>query len=164
MTTNPPKEPSRPSRLEPPPVGRRDFLGLAALGAAATVCAVAAVGVLRLPKAAVLPSPSKRFKVTLPETLPLGQPWIPAGRKIALVRNADGSVHAISIVCTHLGCLVNPSPTGFDCPCHGSRFGHAGEVIRGPAPKSLPWLKVEAAGGGSYQVDEGEQVSPGGKA
>ncbi len=77
-----------------------------------------------------------------------------AGRPVVLVRDAEG-VYAVSRVCTHLGCIVQPSPSGFDCPCHGSRFAADGTVIKGPAPKPLKWLAVSSLGGGSFVVDEG---------
>jgi Rieske Fe-S protein len=33
-------------------------------------------------------------------------------------------VHAVSLRCTHLGCLLhfNQSEPSWDCPCHASRF------------------------------------------
>lgn len=148
------------SRLDPEAMPRRDFLGLAAVWSALATLGFAAIGMLKLPKAAVLPSPSRKFKVTLPESLAPGDPWIAPGRPVVLVRDAGG-VYAVSRVCTHLGCVVQPSPSGFDCPCHGSRFAADGAVLKGPAPKPLAWLSVESLGGGSYVVDEGTQVAPG---
>lgn len=62
---------------------------------------------------------------------------LPAER-IAVVRKG-GRLAAISLECTHLGCLVNTLETGFFCPCHGSEFGPLGEVYTGPAQRSLPW-------------------------
>src|SRR5215831_9956267 len=67
------------SRLEPEPVSRRDFLGLASLWATASAMLFGLVGMLRLPKAAVLSSPSKRFRITLPETLAPGDAFTPTG-------------------------------------------------------------------------------------
>ncbi|MBI2930142.1 MAG: Rieske 2Fe-2S domain-containing protein [Planctomycetes bacterium] len=155
-------EPKGPSRLEPEPVPRRDFLGMAATGLACGTCLFAMVGAARLPKAAVLPSASKKFKVTLPEALPPGTPFLPSGRSVAVFRDGGG-VYAISTICTHLGCIVKPAPDGFDCPCHGSKFASDGSVVRGPAPKGLPWLSVRPAGGGAVIVDEGALVPPGTK-
>lgn len=149
------------SRLDPDPVPRRDFLGLAALWSAAGAMLFSAVGMLRLPKAAVLASPSKKFKVALPDSLPAGEGFVPPGRAVALYRDGDG-VHAISTICTHLGCVVKPNAEGFECPCHGSRFAPDGSVTKGPAPRALPWLKV-SANGGQWLVDEGVVVPPGTK-
>jgi len=150
------------SRLDPEPVPRRDFLGLAALWSAATALGFAALGALRLPKAAVLPSPSKKFRVQLPESLPPGQAFVPRGRAVAIFRDGGG-VFAVSTVCTHLGCIVKPTPHGFDCPCHGSKFALDGSVVRGPAPAPLRWLAVTASGG-EIVVDEGTTVPAGTRA
>jgi len=147
------------SRLEPEPVSRRDFLGLASLWSALAALGFAAVGMMRLPKAAVLSSPSKKFRVSLPESLPEGQPFIPPGRSVAMYRDADG-VYAVSLVCTHLGCIVKTSGAGFECPCHGSHFAANGSVTKGPAPRALAWHKV-TGGAGSYLVDMGATVPTG---
>jgi cytochrome b6-f complex iron-sulfur subunit len=156
----PPGDPHRPSRLDPERLPRRDFLGLAALGSAGAAMLFAAVGMLRLPKAAVLPSPSKRFRVALPESLAPGEPFLPPGRSVALFRDPEG-VYALSTVCTHLGCVVKQAGGEFHCPCHGSRFAKDGAVLKGPAPKALPWLAVRRAGSDLYVVDEGRIVTPG---
>jgi cytochrome b6-f complex iron-sulfur subunit len=154
--------PGRPvSRLDPEPVPRRDVLGLLSVWTMASTLFFATLGMLRMPKAAVLPSPSKKFRVTLPETLAAGEAFVPPGRMTALFRDADG-VYAISIVCTHLGCIVKPSATGFDCPCHGSGFASDGSVVRGPAPQPLSWIKV-SMNGGTVIVDEGATVPAGTK-
>jgi cytochrome b6-f complex iron-sulfur subunit len=147
------------SRLDPEPVPRRDLLGLSSLWAAASALLFAAFGMLRLPKAAVLSSPSKKFRITLPETLPPGEPYVPPGRTVAVFRDAEG-VWAISTVCTHLGCIVKAGPQGFECPCHGSRFAPDGTVTKGPAPRALPWLQVSRSGE-TVVIDEG-QVAPAG--
>jgi len=149
------------SRLDPEPIPRRDALGLLSLWSMATALVFATIGMLRLPRAAVLPSPSKKFRVTLPDTLPAGTAFVPVGRSVALFHDGEG-VHAISIVCTHLGCIVKPTANGFECPCHGSRFGSDGSVTRGPAPTPLAWLKVTASGD-TLIVDEGATVPAGTK-
>jgi nitrite reductase/ring-hydroxylating ferredoxin subunit len=61
----------------------------------------------------------------------------------AVIVNRDGEIVARSLVCTHLGCTVAESPSGFDCPCHGSRFDENGDVLAGPAQKPLKTLRVE---------------------
>ena len=62
---------------------------------------------------------------------------------VALYRDQDGALHAISSVCTHMGCDVawNDQNKVWACPCHGSRFAPVGNVIKGPAVK--PLLPVE---------------------
>lgn len=61
------------------------------------------------------------------------------GEKLAVYRDVDGAVHAVSAICTHQGCQVafNPLERSWDCPCHGSRFGIDGQVLDGPATKPL---------------------------
>ena len=61
------------------------------------------------------------------------------GDKVAAYRDEAGEIHAVSPVCTHVGCLVsfNPAETTWDCPCHGSRYTVDGEVIEGPALRNL---------------------------
>lgn len=154
-------EPTAPrSRLDPEPMPRRDFLGLAARASAIAASLLAALGIARLPRAAVLPSPSKKFRATLPEGLAPGVAHVPPGRSVALFRD-EGGVFAISLVCTHLGCIVRPEADGFHCPCHGSRFAPDGHVVRGPAPKPLEWYEVSRAGAGTYIVDLGTPVPAG---
>lgn len=149
----------RRSRLDPEPMPRRDFLGLSSMFTAAAALLFATVGMLRLPKAAVLPVPARKFRVTVPETLPAGAAFQPPGRNVAVVRDAEG-VFAVSLICTHLGCVVKPSATGFDCPCHGSKFAPDGSVTHGPAPVALNWIEVSGADG-DYTVDESVIVPQG---
>ena len=61
------------------------------------------------------------------------------GDNVAAFRDEQGALHAVSAVCTHMGCLVgwNDTDRTWDCPCHGSRFGLGGEVIHGPATQPL---------------------------
>jgi cytochrome b6-f complex iron-sulfur subunit len=158
MTTSPK---AALSRLDPEPVTRRDFLGLVSMWAAVAALGSGLVGMMRLPKAAVLSSPSKKFKVTLPESLAAGQAFIPPGRAVAVYRDGEG-VHAVSLICTHLGCIVKNTGDGFECPCHGSQFTAFGEVRKGPAPRALTWYKI-SGGGGNYIVDEGTTVPSGTK-
>ncbi|MCX5780479.1 MAG: FAD-dependent oxidoreductase [Firmicutes bacterium] len=61
------------------------------------------------------------------------------GKIVAAHRDAQGDLHAVSAVCTHMGCIVawNPAEQTWDCPCHGSRYDAMGKVIHGPAPHDL---------------------------
>jgi glycine/D-amino acid oxidase-like deaminating enzyme/nitrite reductase/ring-hydroxylating ferredoxin subunit len=61
------------------------------------------------------------------------------GDKVAGHRRDDGTLVAVSPVCTHLGCQVNwnRAERSWDCPCHGSRFSPEGDVLQGPAVHRL---------------------------
>jgi nucleotide-binding universal stress UspA family protein len=63
-----------------------------------------------------------------------------AGEKLAAYVDAAGEMHLMSARCTHMGCTVawNTGTSLFECPCHGSKFGPAGEVVNGPAGRPLP--------------------------
>ncbi|KAA0942214.1 FAD-dependent oxidoreductase [Streptomyces apricus] len=70
------------------------------------------------------------------------------GHRCAAYRDDDGTVHAVSARCTHLGCLVafNRAERAWECPCHGSRFGTDGAVLQGPATKPLERRAVPGSG------------------
>lgn len=59
--------------------------------------------------------------------------------KVAVAKDSQDVLHAVSPVCTHLGCVVswNSAEETWDCPCHGSRFSADGQVIHAPAFKDL---------------------------
>ncbi len=61
------------------------------------------------------------------------------GQRLAVYRDSSGALHALSPVCPHLGCHVhfNDAEKSWDCPCHGSRFGTAGDVLNGPSMRGL---------------------------
>ncbi len=61
------------------------------------------------------------------------------GRRLAVFRDEEGRVHAVSPRCTHMGCTVdwNDAERTWDCPCHGSRYDSNGVVLQGPAEKDL---------------------------
>jgi glycine/D-amino acid oxidase-like deaminating enzyme/nitrite reductase/ring-hydroxylating ferredoxin subunit len=61
------------------------------------------------------------------------------GRQVALYRDEEGELHALSARCTHLGCIVgwNRADRTWECPCHGSRFGADGTLLQGPATEPL---------------------------
>jgi len=63
----------------------------------------------------------------------------------AVIDNRAGEIVAHSLICTHLGCMVEEAGDGFACPCHGSRFDTDGAVVKGPAQKSLKRLRIQAS-------------------
>ena len=66
-------------------------------------------------------------------------------KKISIYRDEQGTLHEMSAVCPHLGCIVawNSSEHTWDCPCHGSRFDAYGRVINGPANRDLQGAKSQ---------------------
>jgi glycine/D-amino acid oxidase-like deaminating enzyme len=59
--------------------------------------------------------------------------------KLAVYRDDDGRVHAVSAVCKHRGCPVhwNAAERTWDCHCHGSRYDVDGHIIHAPASADL---------------------------
>jgi cytochrome b6-f complex iron-sulfur subunit len=51
---------------------------------------------------------------------------------------------ALSIICTHLGCIPSwlPNDRKFKCPCHGSGFKPNGANFEGPAPRPLERFRI----------------------
>lgn len=142
------------------PTDRRDFL--LRLGAGAGVAALTAQ------TAASLRSLVPNVSYDSPTTVKLGPPGdFPDGLKFLpderlFVFRQGNTFHAISAVCTHLGCTVraealsSAQTTGsgagelrlthrFLCPCHGSEYKGDGSNVSGPAPKPLAWYRLSVA-------------------
>lgn len=149
-----------PGRLDPEPIQRRDFLGLASMTAAGVAVFGSLIGMLRLAKPRVLPEASSRFRVGKPDDIRPGTSQIITAHNVRLVRTDEG-IAALSLVCTHLGCIVSEEADGFSCPCHGSKFSVEGNVVAGPAPRALAWLSVSQTPDGSIVVDKAKQVAAG---
>jgi len=61
-----------------------------------------------------------------------------------LVRS-HGRVHALLDRCNHRGCSLSDGEfdgSSITCPCHGSRFGLDGSLLRGPAAYPQPTLET----------------------
>lgn len=72
----------------------------------------------------------------------------------------DGVPTAVRGQCTHQGCPIGLSTTGFDCPCHGGKFDHRGVPFSGPPKAPLPRLRVLPDGAVHDPVDTGiEEVA-----
>lgn len=71
---------------------------------------------------------------------------------IFIYRDHEG-IRAVSAICTHLGCTLQKTTDGFECPCHGSKYSDQGEVLSGPAPSGLKWFNIYTAYDGNLVVD-----------
>lgn len=144
------------------PVPRRDFLGIAAMVSFFVTIGTAFLGIVRLPKPAVLPESASRFKIGFPEDLPLDSRHFIEKRNVWVFRDTRG-FYAVSAICTHLGCILSEKAQGggYECPCHGSDFDEYGRVLSGPAPRGLDWLELSLAADGRLMVDTAKSVSLG---
>jgi menaquinol-cytochrome c reductase iron-sulfur subunit len=157
-----------------PPADRRDFLIKLGTGAGAAALVAQSAASLR----ALVPNVSydapTTVKLGLPADFPDGLKFL-ADERLFIFR--DGSTfHAVSAVCTHLGCTVRaealPGPETatvagqplrlthrFSCPCHGSRYAGDGTNVAGPAPKPLAWFRLSIApDDGQLVVDLADEV------
>ena len=58
-----------------------------------------------------------------------------------IVISAEEKPKVLSSYCTHLGCKIDKFENGrLICPCHGSEYNLNGEVLKGPAHKSLEMI------------------------
>ena len=70
-----------------------------------------------------------------------------------IIRQQDGSLTALSAICTHAGCNVSYQSGVLYCPCHGSVFNaQTGAVEQGPAVTPLPRRKVMQRNGQIYAL------------
>jgi glycine/D-amino acid oxidase-like deaminating enzyme/nitrite reductase/ring-hydroxylating ferredoxin subunit len=85
-------------------------------------------------------------EVSDPEAVPRGEARVlrDGMDRTGVYRDEQGAAHAVSLRCTHLGCLLrfNGAETSWDCSCHGSRFDVDGTVLEGPAGTPLPRKEV----------------------
>jgi arsenite oxidase small subunit len=140
---------------------RRDFLqiggtigGLLAIAAALGIWTIASP-----PAASVLPPSGNSTNTSTTSNLPSGavarvqdlQVGIPAyfdypssGYTNMLMKKADGTVSALSILCTHVCCTCQyeAGTKQLYCPCHGSIFDQSGNVLQGPASTKLPSVQL----------------------
>lgn len=141
MTTTPDSTP-KPSAFVP----RRQFiqLGLLSLGAAW-------VGTWLQTR--LFPATNTSLEA-VPVSFPLselpigGTKAITYGGISVLVLRTKESLRAFSLVCTHLGCLVEwqKDKSEFYCPCHDGRYDEFGDVLAGPPPIPLEQFPVQVDG------------------
>jgi cytochrome b6-f complex iron-sulfur subunit len=121
-----PAAPIRPARND----SRRRFLKI-------TTAAMGAAGLWlmdRVAKRAAAIPENRETTVTVPWNAAEGVHFYDR----MIVVNKSDAVAVFSSLCPHLGCRVNRSEVNeLTCPCHGSRFSLQGDVVHGPATRSL---------------------------
>ena len=70
----------------------------------------------------------------------------------AVIINDGGTITAVSGVCTHLGCKLQPDDANrkLNCPCHQTAFGWTGKVLYyrlKAAPANLPQIPSRVTNG-----------------
>ena len=132
-------------------MSRSDFLKMTTTGLLGAAGLLGLGGLLRFLDYQAEPPRKTVIDVGAASQYPPGSrttlPQIPA----LLISGTDGFT-ALSLVCTHLGCTVEPAENGFRCPCHGSRYDAQGNVQKGPARQALKRLKVEVSAQGRVLV------------
>jgi menaquinol-cytochrome c reductase iron-sulfur subunit len=139
---------------------RRDFLVRLGIGSGIAALGAQTVASMRSLVPNVSYDAPTTVKLGLPNDFPDGLQFLPDER-LYVVREGK-TFHAISAVCTHLGCTVRAEALGkietatvegqplrlthrFLCPCHGSRYEGDGTNVSGPAPKPLAWYHLSIA-------------------
>ncbi len=157
------------------PNNRRDFMMKAGLGAGVCGLGLQAAASLRSLVPNVSYDAPTTVKIGMPTDFPDGLKFLPDQRLFVF---RDGKTfHAISAVCTHLGCTVRAEAMSlpetrevdgvkmklthrFLCPCHGSRYEGDGKAVAGPAPRALAWYHLSlSADDGSLVVDLAQEVA-----
>ena len=75
-----------------------------------------------------------------------------------LIHRVDKGWKALSTKCTNKGCDLTFQKQVLVCSCCDSLYDHYGRLLKGPAPRNLPWLKLEARGD-DFFLDSGVVVS-----
>jgi cytochrome b6-f complex iron-sulfur subunit len=136
---------------------RRDFLNKVAIGTASGVGVISIAAVIT----EIIPPATESFsllKIGRIDDFPINEFSFIPEKKIYFYRSRS-HLRILSAVCTHLGCTINKSENGFDCPCHGSHFDKTGRATSGPASRSLDRLKVSVDRQGLVTVDLNKYVT-----
>jgi len=160
---------------QPPANGdRRNFLYKLGAGAGVAAIVTQATASLRSLVPNVSYDAPTTVKLGPPVEFPDGLKFLPDER--LYVFREGNTFHAISAVCTHLGCTVRAVALSqvktadvggkktrltheFICPCHGSKYTGEGTNVSGPAPKPLTWYRLSvAADDGQLVVDLADEV------
>lgn len=126
---------------------RRQFLGLG-LGVLALSVAGETAWVVLKGLEAGAKAPPQPVEVQVGDIPEGGTKDIAYGGDAALVMKTEDGLQVLSLVCTHLGCIViwKPEEEGFYCPCHAATFDKTGRVLSGPPPAPLEKLAFKQVG------------------
>lgn len=130
---------------------RRDFLKLSTNSFLALAGILGIGGLFKFLSYQFDESPQTEFDIGSTYDYPFDSRTVLAYIPAVIIHDKEG-FQAISLECTHLGCLLEARNFGFECPCHGSRFDPTGVALKGPAVKDLRKLRVEKQENGNLHV------------
>ena len=107
----------------------------------------------------VLKEPKKVYRVGKPEDFGNAgtvYDFKPSGFWIVNLQPDENRLVALSIICTHLGCIPAwlEGDKKFKCPCHGSGYYISGINFEGPTPRPLERFAISKDPDGFLVVDE----------
>lgn len=120
---------------------RRDFLRISTNSLLALAGFVGFGELLRYLSYQYDPTPPSEFDIGPAASYPLNSHTVLTHIPAILIHDQSG-LRALSLACTHLGCTVEQRNFGFECPCHSSRYDLNGKVLKGPANRDLPKMRV----------------------
>ncbi len=123
------------------------------IGAAVAPIAACSTNADELIKPAAPPTPGQVLAAA--SAIPVGSGTVVGDTVIT--QPQPGVFEGFVARCTHAGCVLSVGAAGpatsdkvsgatIDCPCHGSRFGLDGTVLRGPAMAPLTPVAVKVQG------------------
>lgn len=133
-------------------ITRRNFLEMAWKGLLGLSSVLGLVGLVRFLSHQPYPTPPSRFDLGPFELIDRQKASIINEAQAVLIPTASG-FEAYSLVCPHLGCLVELKKDHFLCPCHSSRFDLQGQVLKGPSDQPLRRLQIEINEEGNLILD-----------
>jgi cytochrome b6-f complex iron-sulfur subunit len=144
MSAMPPNADSRASHTRQPDMHfpRRNFLTLVGKSLLVVSGLLGLGGLVEYLSYQPEPSPPTQYDLGPASSYPPGSNTLIA-QVPAVLLHTGAEFKALSLVCPHLGCTVEPTGKGYACPCHGSRFNEDGSIRNGPANKPMQALKVE---------------------
>jgi cytochrome b6-f complex iron-sulfur subunit len=141
-TTNPNVEVKRKFYAHPGSISRRDFIQWVWQSLLWISGILGLAGLWRYFSFQPYPSKPTIYDLGPVDQLPKNAIFTVSGANAAVIASGN-SYTAISLVCPHLGCIVELYEGEFVCPCHNSRFTTQGELLKGPSVESLRDLKLE---------------------
>ena len=153
---------------------RRKLIARVGVGATLLALGGQAFAFIRALVPNVLYEEPQRYKVGTPDRFAEGAQFL-EDKRVFIFREQN-TFHAVSAVCTHLGCTVKmqrlnqpkkvkaggrefEETAEFQCPCHGSKYYGDGTNYAGPAPRPLDYFRLEVAPeDGQLVVDASDKV------